>query len=204
MVRISKSPEQRRHELVDTALRLFVEKGYEQTTVSDIVKKLGLAQGTFYYHFKSKAEVLDAVVENITAGLADRVRGIVDTDMDAATRVRQVVGSLFEAVAANHQLVAFFSKEGNERLHDRVRTAVAARLTPLLEGLMKEGLATGSFDVPFPREAAEVLLATMAHLTQASRSIAGDLGRLGRLHQMVELTILRTLGIKQAKPESPG
>lgn len=200
MVRISKSPEQRRQELMDTALRLFLDRGYEQTTVSDIVKQLGLAQGTFYYHFKSKAEVLDAVVDSIAVGLAERVRNIVEDDADAVTRIRRVVGSLFEAVAANHQLVAFFSKEGNERLHDRVRFAIATRITPLLQRLMEDGLSTGRFDVPFPREAAEVIMATISHLTHGARNVTNDLGRLGRLHQMVELTILRTLGIKERTP----
>ncbi len=200
MTRISKSPELRRQELVDTALRLFLDKGYDQTTVSDIVKHLGLAQGTFYYHFKSKAEILDAVVENIAAGLAEHVRGVVEGEADPVARIRQVVGTLFEAVAANHQLVAFFSREGNERLHDRVKGAIAARLTPLLQRLMEDGLSAGRFDVPFPREAAEVILGTMAHLTRTSQGGPKDPGHLRRLHQMVELTVLRTLGIKEPTP----
>lgn len=196
MARISKNPEERRKELVDTALGLFLDRGYEQTTVSDIVKKLGLAQGTFYYHFKSKAEILDAVVDSIASSLAEQVKGVVQSDADPGVRVRRVIHGLFATVAANHQLVAFFSKEGNERLHDRVKKAISLRITPLLEQLMEDGLSAGRFDVPFPREAADVIMGIVSHLTQVSRTIHDDLERLGRLHRMVELTILRTLGLK--------
>ncbi len=49
MVRISKDPEERKNEIVDAAEELFVTKGYEKTSISDIVKKVGVAQGLFYY-----------------------------------------------------------------------------------------------------------------------------------------------------------
>ncbi len=199
MARISKKPDERRKELVDTALGMFLDRGYEQTTVSDIVKELGLAQGTFYYHFKSKTELLDAVVDSIASGLAGQVRQVVESDADPGVRVRQVIQSLFATVAANHQLVAFFSKDGNERLHDRVKQAITRHITPLLQQLMEDGLAQGRFDVPYPQEAAEVIMGTVSHLTQVSRTISDDLERLGRLHRTVELAILRILGIGDSK-----
>jgi len=64
----NKYPEETVQKILETSLRLFVEKGYEKTTVLDIVANLGgLTRGAFYHHFKSKEEVLDAVLkENIT------------------------------------------------------------------------------------------------------------------------------------------
>ena len=56
-IRVTKSPEVRRKELRDISEQLFLEKGYEQTMVSDIVRKADVAQGTFYYYFKSKEAV---------------------------------------------------------------------------------------------------------------------------------------------------
>jgi len=59
----NKYPEETVHKILETSLRLFVEKGYEETTVLDIVANLGgLTRGAFYHHFKSKEEVLDAVL----------------------------------------------------------------------------------------------------------------------------------------------
>jgi AcrR family transcriptional regulator len=53
IMRVTKDPEIRRKELMDAAEKLFLEHGYEETAVSDIVKKTGVAQGTFYYYFKN-------------------------------------------------------------------------------------------------------------------------------------------------------
>ena len=48
---------------MDIAEQLFIKNGYEQTTVSDIVKKAKVAQGTFYYYFKTKEEILDLITD---------------------------------------------------------------------------------------------------------------------------------------------
>ncbi|MCX6679994.1 MAG: helix-turn-helix domain containing protein [Methanothrix sp.] len=73
MKRITKVPEERRRELIDTAERLFMEKGYEHTAISDIVKELNIAQGTLYYYFRSKEDILEAVVDKSIAVLEQNV-----------------------------------------------------------------------------------------------------------------------------------
>jgi AcrR family transcriptional regulator len=61
IIRITKDPEIRQAELMDAAQELFMILGYQQTTVSTIVKKVGVAQGTFYYYFASKEAILEAI-----------------------------------------------------------------------------------------------------------------------------------------------
>lgn len=67
MARIVKDPDERRSELIASAQQLFYTKGYEHTTVSDIVKAVGVAQGTFYYYFESKMAILEALVNELIA-----------------------------------------------------------------------------------------------------------------------------------------
>jgi len=58
----NKYPEETRQKIIETSLRLFVEKGYDETTVLDIVANLGgMTRGAFYHHFKNKEEILEAV-----------------------------------------------------------------------------------------------------------------------------------------------
>ena len=58
----NKYPEETVERILDTAQRLFLEKGYEQTTIQDIIDNLGgLTRGAIYHHFKSKEEIIDAV-----------------------------------------------------------------------------------------------------------------------------------------------
>lgn len=62
----NKYPEETVQTILDSAFKLFLEKGYEQTTILDIVNGMGgLTRGAFYHHFKSKEEVLDALGDRI-------------------------------------------------------------------------------------------------------------------------------------------
>jgi len=88
--RVTKVPEERKQELIDTAERLFLEKGYEQTTVADIVREIEVAQGTFYYYFSSKEEILEAIIEEDITALEDDVRQILSReDANAAINPMQ-------------------------------------------------------------------------------------------------------------------
>ncbi|HML34560.1 TetR/AcrR family transcriptional regulator [Sporomusa sphaeroides] len=60
--RVTKDPQVRQAELMDTALELFLANGYQKTTVQDIVKHVNVAQGTFYYYFPSKEAILEAIL----------------------------------------------------------------------------------------------------------------------------------------------
>ena len=64
MGRISKDPELRRKEFIETADKLFREKGFDQTSVSDITDKIGLSHGSLFYYFPSKNELMKAVIYN--------------------------------------------------------------------------------------------------------------------------------------------
>lgn len=61
MTRITKAPDERRMELFNAAQALFFTKGYEKTSVKDIVKQVGVAKGLFYYYFESKQALLEAL-----------------------------------------------------------------------------------------------------------------------------------------------
>ena len=57
--------ERRRQELLDIAYRLFIQKGYENTSIDDIIAIANIAKGTYYYYFPSKEATLEAVIPNV-------------------------------------------------------------------------------------------------------------------------------------------
>ena len=63
MPRITKEPAERRQEIIDTAMRLFYEKGYERTSITDIAREMGVAQGLCYRYFASKESIFDTALE---------------------------------------------------------------------------------------------------------------------------------------------
>ncbi len=92
MARITKAPQERRKEILDTALELFLKNGYEKTSVSDIVHKLNVAQGLFYYYFKSKEEVFRAALEQYTDDFAAKLESIIlDDSISFIKRIEYVL-----------------------------------------------------------------------------------------------------------------
>ena len=76
-MRIVKSADERKGEILDVAEQLFAEKGFDNASTNDIIKKIGIARGTLYHHFKSKEEILDAIVERMMNDSIARARAII-------------------------------------------------------------------------------------------------------------------------------
>src|SRR5574344_1080848 len=75
---ISKNADERRTEILDSATKLFAEKGYDSTSVTDIMNAVGIAKGTLYYHFKSKEEILDGIVTRTKENLVNQAKSVIE------------------------------------------------------------------------------------------------------------------------------
>ena len=75
-MRVVKEAEERKDEILNAAEKLFATKGFDNTSTGDILEAVGIARGTLYYHFKSKEEILDGVIERITNRLMQDAREI--------------------------------------------------------------------------------------------------------------------------------
>src|SRR5690625_6774109 len=94
IMRISKTPEERKTEILDAAEHLFTTKGYSETTVNDILKIVGVAKGTFYYYFPSKEEVMHAIVERFIDVEVQRAEAIAsNTSLKAPDKIFQIMRS---------------------------------------------------------------------------------------------------------------
>ena len=87
-VRIVKKHNERKQEIIDTALKIFIHKGYEKTSVNDILNEIGIAKGTFYHYFKAKEEVLDAVIADTTETIVNKIEKIIaDNSLNAEDKL---------------------------------------------------------------------------------------------------------------------
>ena len=92
-LRIIKEHDERKNEIIDTAAMRFESKGYEQCSVNDILTAIGIAKGTFYHYFKSKEEVLDAVIANMMYQITQQVRSVeADPGLSPEEKLLQVSG----------------------------------------------------------------------------------------------------------------
>ena len=90
----SKPPEERRKELIDTAARLFAEKGYESVSVRDILDEVGGAPGMFYYYFKSKQDIYLATMEDYISEKLERKCALMEDETMPFEQRRRLLSEL--------------------------------------------------------------------------------------------------------------
>lgn len=140
MTRISKSPEERRLEILEAAQELFMIKGYSATTVSDIVKKVGVAQGLFYYYFKSKKDVFQGVIELYAGQFIDLFLVILRDD---TLSLEKKVEKFFEEFPGKgfskiDNLVNELHHEEHIELHDQIANYVAEMVIPTFASTLQK------------------------------------------------------------------
>ena len=195
-MRKTKSRDERRDELIDVAKRLFLERGYEQTAVSDIVKAMNVAQGTFYYHFKSKDDLLETIVEKTVVELeSDLKRIIADPDTDAVTKLKQVFRGLFRINESYQRVLEFVHQDSNVLLHHKLTRLAITRVSQLVSQLVAAGIAEGRFRVRHVEETSEVLVAIVVHVFHQP-DVMNDPARYERMRETLVDVLARILGIE--------
>ena len=179
MARIIKSAVDRRNELIDHAEALFFAKGYEATTIADILARARLSKGAFYHHFTSKEELLDALTDRITRSMIASARDILeDETLDALTRLNRFLarnGQWKREVAPRLGAVyAAVFKPEHAVLYQRIVKAAVTAMTPVLTRIMEQGTREGIFDVPDPEIMAEMLM----HIVSARRALTAEAVRM--------------------------
>ena len=165
MKRIVKKPEERRKEIISIAKKMFLEREYEKTSLNDIVNTLGVAKGTVYHYFKSKEELLDAVVELMSDEYMQMVKkSLGKIKISAQKRFQELVGSSNIASNMKDTLINLH-RSGNIGLHTRLLAQCIEKLAPLYAEVIQHGCEEGIFKTDFPLETAEILLAGIQFIT---------------------------------------
>jgi AcrR family transcriptional regulator len=102
--------EQTRTLILETALRLFQERGYDRTTMRSIAKEAGVSVGNAYYYFASKEHLVQGFYDRIGAEHQAAVRPILDRETDLETRLAGVLTSWLEIAEPYHEFAAQFFK----------------------------------------------------------------------------------------------
>lgn len=164
MKRTVKKPAERRSEIINIARDLFL-KGYNKTTMQDFMEHLGIAKGTIYHYFKSKEELLEAVIEDIIREHLKKMETVIqETDGNALQKIQ----ALIEAgkVTAPFVLEELHAK-GNEAMHTRLLVAALMKQAPLYAKLIEQGCEEGLFQTHAPLECAEFILSAVQFLTDS-------------------------------------
>lgn len=162
-MRIVKEAEERRNEILDAADELFGQKGYDGTSTNDILEKVGIARGTLYYHFKSKEDILDALIQRYEEQIYSAAANVAkDSSLPVTERLIRVVLAMNISQDGGKALVEQMHKPQNALMHQKTQQLTLTRLTPVLTVLIEEGIREGLFSTPYPAECMEM---TMAYAT---------------------------------------
>jgi AcrR family transcriptional regulator len=158
-MRIVKNPEERKKEIMDTAGQFFLTKGYEETSVNMIVEHLNIAKGTFYYYFKSKEEILGAILEDYLEQFAQQIRRIaLNKEMNAYEKLQSVLKNILSSNEEPKHLTAHIEDSKSGKLHTMMDEKFYEKFKPIIVSILKQGIEEGVFKISYPEELTEILL----------------------------------------------
>lgn len=197
-MRTIKEAEERKNEILDAVDELFSQKGYDGTSTNDILEKVGIARGTLYYHFKSKEDILDALIERYLVRLLGAAQKIAaDKSLPVNERIIRVVMALNINRGSGKEMITQMHKPQNALMHQKTQKAILHGVTPILSDIIKEGIEQGQFHTPYPYECMEMVM-TYTNAVFDSDTEMTDVELTGRIQAFI-YNMERLLG---AKPES--
>lgn len=157
----NKHPEETVDLILEVAFRLFMEKGYEHTSVQDIIDGLGgLSKGAIYHHFKSKEDILTAVTDRMTEESNQMLAHIRDrSDLNGKEKLKTIFKESISRPVQNDIFTVAPDFHNNPRLlfsllHDTIENAAPDYILPVL----KQGIRDGSIQTDYPEQLAELIL----------------------------------------------
>lgn len=165
MVRIVKKAVERKSEIVQAARSLFQTKGYDKTTMQDVMDHLGIAKGTIYHYFKSKEELLEAVTENIVDENIKQIQISMKGMMGNALEKIRLLVEAGSIATDNHEILEHLHQPGNTGMHIRLLAATLVKQAPLYAELIRQGCEEEIFQTDTPLECAEFILSAIQFLT---------------------------------------
>lgn len=166
----------RRDCFVDAAQRLIQSKGYEQLSVQDVLAEVGASKGAFYHYFDSKQALLEAVVVRMVDVVATALTPMA---MDPAIPAPQKINAFFSGFSQYKsarlelmmEILKTWISDDNAMVREKLRRGVAARLTPLLAVIVRQGNAEGVFTAGSADHAAVVLVSLILGLNEKATEL---------------------------------
>lgn len=157
IARISKDPESRKMDILKTAMELFAAKGYEQTSMLDISKKMNVSQGLCYRYFSSKVEIYEEALDYYTDCGVEALKKII---CSSDKTIRERISGMAEIVENKEDDVfhKFYHLPQNQIFHQQVLLTLNQKLLPIVVEELDKAVERGEVHVSDTRAAASFCL----------------------------------------------
>ena len=152
-----KKGEKRKKMLLKIAYDLFLTKGYDNTSIDEIIEKAQIAKGTYYYYFQSKEQMLEEVIDMMIKNEVKMAEQIIRTDISVPQKIVGILTSM-KPTEEEQPIKNTLFQEENVLMHHKVRKKLIDTLTPLLSEVIKEGVNEGIFKCDNIPERVKMLL----------------------------------------------
>ena len=204
-------PEQRRLQIIQTAMELLAEQRYEDVSLQQIIEAAGVYKGGFYHHFRSKDELMAAAARYLAEQFLGTVAGVLKReDLTAVEKLNELFRSVNqqkreESAMVMALMLRIYADGKNVLLEDQVFSESKQILLPILQSVVAEGVAEGSMAPSHPDDAAELFvdLFVMVQRDASERLMralqsqdAAALDRLKHRYSLVEQLTENLFGLK--------
>ncbi|SEJ82687.1 transcriptional regulator, TetR family [Propionispira arboris] len=168
MPRTPQDPSIRMNEILDVADYLFFTKGYDATTINDITKKMGVAQGMLYYYFKSKEEILEKMLDRHADSLMNEIKTIIDLNSSPTEKISLTLSNVLrKATYKDGLLLNLLYDNQNLNLKVQLFRQLELTLSPWLLKIIEDGLSRQVFHTKHAPTTVSYILVILEFLSEA-------------------------------------
>lgn len=149
--------QRRKKVLLQIAYRMFIEKGYDNTSMDEIIAEAGIAKGTYYYHFPSKEATLEAVIEMMISEEAERAKEVISAPIPVPQKIVAVIMTM-RPQQEESGIANTLERSENIVMHEKANSRLLDVTTPILTEVVKEGISQGIFDCTNIEERVKMIL----------------------------------------------
>lgn len=134
----------RKRNLLDIAYNLFITKGYENTSIDEIIDKAGIAKGTYYYYFESKEQTLEEVINMIIDTSVVKAKQVLEADLKPEEKL---VGAILALRVSNEEqsVQDAVNTPENIVLHKKINERIIKEAVPIISAIVREAKEKGIF-----------------------------------------------------------
>lgn len=189
----------RKNEIMETALRLFATKGYDETSTNDIIKELGLSRGGLYHHFNSKEDILESAIKTFLISERSRIELAINKKGLTAKDKLKIVMGLDPSTEPMFNEITILTRKGEDPVlcHYFLKNKIEI-VVPVITNIIKEGIDEGVFVCRYPSGFSKIaVLLTMGLFT--NMSITTSLDEFKDMIRVFQSICESELGVKKGE-----
>lgn len=148
---------ERKQELLKITYNMFLIKGYDNTSIDDIINEAQIAKGTYYYYFESKEQALEEVINMMINEEVESAKGILNMPISIPEKLVGVITSL-RPKTHEQEIQNTLNKKANIVMHEKINNRIMEEAIPLLEQIVNEGIQSNIFNCNHIKERLKMLL----------------------------------------------